>query len=178
MSAVGATRLISAIMNDLLKLIGTDYVFSVKSSNAFLPYLPSHGCQLNSHQPWSVGTFKEKCIQSDVWCLLLCLGGGVGEDDTVLHTQTTVVICQQSSEFENKFPSCKLEGGFGIQGHYQALKQNQALYLRFYKFIFSTLRHGVSFSQYIFSRMATCKQNIYLHLYTRIITFLTKSEKL
>lgn len=66
MGAVVATRLISTMMNDLLNLIGTDYVFSVKSSNTFLPYLPGHGCQLKSHQPRSVGTFKEKCIRRDV----------------------------------------------------------------------------------------------------------------
>lgn len=57
----------------------------------------SHGCQLKSHQPRSVSTLKEKCIRSHVWCLLLCLGGRVGEDNTPLHVETTVVSCQQSS---------------------------------------------------------------------------------
>lgn len=57
----------------------------------------SHGCQLKSHQPRSVSTLKEKSIRSHVWCLLLCLGGRVGEDNTPLHVETTVVSCQQSS---------------------------------------------------------------------------------
>ena len=85
----------------------------------------------------SGGAFQKKkreCIRSHVWCLPLCLRGRVGEDNTVLHAQTTVVSCQQSSQssLKTNFLLVSWEEVWGFGGHYRAVKQNQALYHGFY----------------------------------------------
>lgn len=146
-----------------LALIVADYVFSEKSSDAFLLYLPSHGCQLKSHQPRSVGTFKEKCTRSRVRCLLVCLRGSVGEDNTVLHAETTVVSCQQSSQLSLK-TNVLLVGWTEVwgfeEGEFWALLQSEALCLGVYNFICKTPLDNVRFFV-VFFRITVRKCNFY-----------------
>lgn len=146
-----------------LALIVADYVFSEKSSDAFLLYLPSHGCQLKSHQPRSVGTFKEKCTRSRVRCLLVCLRGSVGEDNTVLHAETTVVSCQQSSQLSLK-TNVLLVGWTEVwgfeEGEFWALLQSEALCLGVYNFICKTPLDNVRFFVVSF-RITVRKCNFY-----------------
>lgn len=119
MSPVEATRLIYTIMNDLLKLIGADYVFSVKSSDTFLPYFTSHGCHIESHQPRSLGAFKgmcsgESCLVSPLLPRRKC---GRGQNCTARRDNSCQLSAEFTVEFKNKFPSCRLRGGLGTRGH-------------------------------------------------------------
>lgn len=143
-----ATRLTHTALNDPLKLIGSDcrwlcYLFFFppvkKSSNAPPRYLPAPrlSARVTSAGVLVVRLKKKKereCIRSHVWCLPHCLRGRVGEDNTVLHAQTTVVSCQQSSQssLKTNFLLVSWEEVWGFGGQCRAVKQNQALYHGFY----------------------------------------------
>lgn len=91
-----------------LALIVVDYlfffyyllIFTVKSPNAFwITYQTTavSSSRVNGVQ-WE--HLKKKSIRSHAWCLHFCLKGWVGEDNTEVHAETTVVSCQPSSFVE------------------------------------------------------------------------------
>lgn len=87
----------------------------------------------------------------------------MGEDNTVLHAETTVVSCQQSSQLSLK-ANVLLVGltevwGFE-EGEFWALLQSEALCLGVYNFICKTPLDNVSFFV-VFLRITVRKCNFY-----------------
>lgn len=124
MSPVGGARLICAIMNDLLKLIGTDCRWL-----SFFFFINFH-CEISKRFFWityqTTGVsssrvngvqwehLEKKSTRSHAWCLRFCLKGWVGEENTEVHAETTVVSCQPSSFVEGgkQNLSCKRKDEF------------------------------------------------------------------